>query len=103
MARALLGSAHQSACLITCRQAATGDRPQRSRIECLARSLIFSPTEGSRMSLRGDGTAVGFIAGIVSFVALGYVEAHTIPALIEEVVFHGDPSAGFPLGFFVVG
>jgi hypothetical protein len=55
------------------------------------------------MSLRGDGTAVGFIAGIVSFVALGYVEAHTIPALIEEVVFHGDPSAGFPLGFFVVG
>jgi len=46
---------------------------------------------------------LGIIAGVVSFVVLGYAEVYTVPALIEQVVFHGDPSAGFPLGFLVVG
>ncbi len=52
---------------------------------------------------RRGGAAVGIIAGLASFVVLGYVEVHTVPALIEQLVFHGDPSAGFPLGFLVVG
>jgi hypothetical protein len=46
---------------------------------------------------------LGTLAGLVSFVVLGYVEVYTVPALIEQVVFHGDPSAGFGLGFLVVG
>ncbi len=46
---------------------------------------------------------LGIIAGVVSLVVLGYVEVYTVPALIEQVVFHGDPSAGFPLGFLVIG
>ena len=47
--------------------------------------------------------AVGIIAGLVSFVVLSYLEVRTVPALIEQLVFHGDPSAGFGLGFLVVG
>ena len=54
------------------------------------------------MSSRGHGAAIGAIAGFVSLVVLGYVEVHTVPGLIEELVFHGDPSAGFGLGFLVV-
>jgi hypothetical protein len=46
---------------------------------------------------------LGIMAGIVSLVVLGYVEVYTVPVLIEQVVFHGDPSAGFGLGFLVVG
>jgi hypothetical protein len=46
---------------------------------------------------------LGTLTGLVSVVVLGYVEVYTVPALIEQVVFHGDPSAGFPLGFLVVG
>jgi hypothetical protein len=55
------------------------------------------------MSSQGDGAAVGIIAGLVAFLVLGYGEVHIVPALIEQRVFHGDPSAGFPLGFLVVG
>jgi hypothetical protein len=55
------------------------------------------------MSSPVAGAAVGIIGGLVSFVVLGYVEVRTVPALIEQLVFHGDPSAGFPLGFLVVG
>ena len=61
------------------------------------------------MSSRGYGAAVGIIAGLVSLIAalvslvvLGYVEMHTVPGLIEQLIFHGDPSAGFGLGFLVV-
>ncbi len=46
---------------------------------------------------------LGILAGLISFVVLGYVEVYTVPGLIEQVVFHGDPSAGFPLGFLVIG
>jgi hypothetical protein len=49
------------------------------------------PTEGIAMSSQGFGAAAGIITGIISFF------------VIEQIVFHGDPSAGFPLGFFVVG
>jgi hypothetical protein len=46
---------------------------------------------------------LGILAGLVSFVVLGYVEVYTVPGLIEQIVFRGDPSAGFPLGFLVIG
>lgn len=55
------------------------------------------------MSSRRDGTAAGIIAGLVSFIVFGYVEVHTVPGLIEQLIFHGDPSAGLPLGFWVIG
>lgn len=55
------------------------------------------------MSSRGAGAAIGIFAGLVSLVLLGYLEVYTVPALIEQLVFHGDPSAGFGLGFLVVG
>ena len=45
---------------------------------------------------------LGVIAGIVSLVVLGYVEVYTVPTLIEQIVFRGDPSAGLPLGFLVI-
>jgi hypothetical protein len=46
---------------------------------------------------------LGVLAGVVSFVLLGYIEWYTVPVLIEQVIFRGDPSAGFPLGFLVIG
>ena len=46
---------------------------------------------------------LGILAGLISFVALGSIEVYTVPSLIEQVVFHGDPSAGFALGFLVIG
>ena len=46
---------------------------------------------------------LAIMAGIISFVVLGCIEVYTVPSLIEQVVFHGDPSAGFGLGFLVVG
>jgi hypothetical protein len=55
------------------------------------------------MSSRGYRTAAGIITGLISFVVFGCVEVHAVPALIEQLVFHGDPSAGFGLGFLVVG
>jgi hypothetical protein len=46
---------------------------------------------------------LGIIAGALSFIVLGYVEWHSVPALIVRVAYHGDPSAGFGLVFLVVG
>jgi hypothetical protein len=46
---------------------------------------------------------LGILAGLISFVVLCYIEVRTVPGLIEQAVFHGDPSAGFPLGFLVIG
>jgi hypothetical protein len=46
---------------------------------------------------------LGLLAALVSFAVLGFVEVYTVPTLIEQVLFHGDPSAGFGLGFLVVG
>ena len=61
------------------------------------------------MSSRGYGAAVGIVTGLVSLFAgfaslllLADVEAHTVPGLIEQFVFGGDPSAGLGLGFLVV-
>jgi hypothetical protein len=61
------------------------------------------------MSSQGYGAAVGIVAslvslavGLVSLVVLGYVEVHTVPGLIEQLVFGADPSAGLGLGFLVV-
>jgi hypothetical protein len=61
------------------------------------------------MALRGYGAAVGVVAALVSFGAgfvslyiLAYVEVHTVPGLIEQFVFGGDPSAELGLGFLVV-
>ena len=54
------------------------------------------------MSSRGLSAAVGIVAGLVSLVVLAYVEVRTVPGLIEQLVFHGDPSAGLGLGFLVV-
>jgi hypothetical protein len=45
----------------------------------------------------------GVIVGIVSVVVLGYIEVRTVPELLLQVIFHGDESAGFPLGFLVIG
>ena len=75
-----------------------------ARVDCGCRlKADGEPTEGIAMSSRRFGAAAGIITGIISFFVLGDVEVHTVPALIEQIVFHGDPSAGFPLGFFVVG
>jgi hypothetical protein len=52
---------------------------------------------------QGDFAEFAGVLGILaSLVALGYVEVYTVPVLIEQVIFNGDPSAGFPLGFFVI-
>jgi hypothetical protein len=59
------------------------------------------------MPSQGFRAALGIIAGILAALVLLYVlvpvEIHIVPGLIERIVFHGDPSAGFPVGFFVVG
>jgi hypothetical protein len=61
------------------------------------------------MSSRVYGAAVVIVTGLVSLFAslaslflLADVEAHTVPGLIEQVVFGGDPSAGLGVGFLVV-
>ena len=61
------------------------------------------------MSSRGYGAAVGVMAALVSLIAglavlvvLGYVEVHTGLWLLAQLIFHGDPIAGFALGLLVL-
>jgi hypothetical protein len=69
----------------------------------------FFNSGGIGMSSRVYGAAVVIVTGLVSLFAslaslflLADVEAHTVPGLIEQVVFGGDPSAGLGVGFLVV-
>jgi hypothetical protein len=61
------------------------------------------------MSSRGYGAAVGIVTGLVALIAslvslylLAYVEVRTVPGLIEQLIFGGDPSAGLGVGFLVI-
>jgi O-antigen/teichoic acid export membrane protein len=51
-----------------------------------------------RMSSQGSTTTVGIIAGLVSFVVLGFLEVPLI-----GVLFGGEPSNGFGFPFVLLG
>jgi hypothetical protein len=50
------------------------------------------------MSSKRSAGAVGIIAGLVSFVVLGFLEV-----LLVELLFGGDPSNGFGFPFVLLG
>jgi O-antigen/teichoic acid export membrane protein len=50
------------------------------------------------MSSHGNAATVGIIAGLVSFVVLGFLEV-----LLMELLFGGDPSNGFGFPFVLLG
>lgn len=55
------------------------------------------------LALQRNAGLVGFLAAILFFFVLCYLEIQTVPSILLHILFKDDPSAGLPLGLFVIG